>query len=98
MFCSTSHPIEAATRAGLMAITQTALGCGAGMLIAQRLQPAAQRATALTILSIGVATTLPVVIVAIMRGINRPGSERAMKRRLESIRDDSGFSEHSELY
>ncbi len=93
MFFSPTSPAEAAARTGLLAIMQTALGCGAGLLIAQKLRPAAQKTTAFTILSIGLASTLPMVAVAVFRSVNRPESERAMRRRLESIRDDSGFSE-----
>jgi len=32
------------------------------------------------------------------RTANRPGSARAMRRRLDSIRQDSGFSENADVF
>src|SRR6267154_711859 len=82
-----SDPVQTS----LLAITQTAVGCGIGLLIAGKLGRPAQKTTATTMLSIGALLALPVVVMAIIRAVNRPESARGMRRRLDSIRRDSGF-------
>lgn len=81
----------------LLAVTQTAVGCGIGLLIAGRLGRPAQKTTAATMISVGALLALPVVVIAVMRAVNRPNSERGMRRRLESIRRDSGFPDEAEI-
>jgi hypothetical protein len=81
----------------LLAITQTAVGCGIGLLIAGKLGRPAQKTTATTMLSIGALLALPVVVMAIIRTVNRPESARGMRRRLDSIRRDSGFPDEAEI-
>ena len=85
-------PIEQLTVSSLLAVTHTALGFGAGLLLAGKLRRSTQKTTAWTVFSIGLVSTLPVAITLLVRQLNRPESARAMKRRLESIRDDSGMS------
>jgi len=85
-------PIEQLTVSSLLAVTHTALGFGAGLLLAGKLRRSTQKTTAWTVFSIGLVSTLPVAITLLARQLNRPESARAMKRRLESIRDDSGMS------
>jgi hypothetical protein len=82
----------------LMTVTQTAVGCGIGLLLASRLNRSAQRITALALFSVGVVSAAPLIADLISRRRNRPGSERVMRRRLESIRQDSGISEDAEIF
>ena len=77
---------------GLVAFTQTALGFGAGLLLAGKMPRSAQKATALAMLSIGVISTLPLVFDLVSKRVNRPGSKRSMRKRLASIRRDAGVS------
>jgi hypothetical protein len=88
-----SDPVQTS----LLAITQTAVGCGIGLLIAGKLGRPAQKTTATTMLSIGALLALPVVVMAIIRAVNRPESARGMRRRLDSIRRDSGFPDEAEI-
>ena len=88
-----SDPVQTS----LLAITQTAVGCGIGLLIAGKLGRPAQKTTAATMISIGALLALPVVVGAVMRSLNRPESERGMRRRLDSIRRDSGFPDEAEI-
>ena len=78
---------------GLVALTQTALGFGAGLLLAGRMGRVAKNVTAIVVLSVGVASTLPLVVEAVSHIVNKPGGEREMRKRLASIRRDSGVSQ-----
>lgn len=80
-----------ALQTSLLSITQTAVGCGIGLLIAGKLGRPAQKTTGTTMISIGALLAVPVVTLAIIRAINRPNSERGMRRRLATIRQDSGL-------
>jgi hypothetical protein len=75
----------------LVTITQTAVGFGIGMLLANKLPRSAQRNTAIAMLSVGALTTLPLIIEAISRRVQGPTTERGMRRTLATIRDDAGL-------
>ncbi|HWB60206.1 MAG TPA: hypothetical protein VG733_11985 [Chthoniobacteraceae bacterium] len=83
---------------GLVALTQTALGFGAGLLLAGRMGKVAKNITAITVLSVGVVSTLPLVMEAVSYFANKPGGEREMRKRLGSIRRDSGVSQDVDLF
>ena len=82
----------------LVTVTQTAVGCGIGLLLARHLGRTAQRNTALALFAVSLVSVAPLVIDLITRRRNRPGSERVMRRRLESISHDSGLSEDAEIF
>lgn len=82
----------------IVAVTQTAMGFGLGLLLSGKMPAKAQRNTAIALVSVGLASTLPVVVDFFARQFNRPESARGMRRRLESIRRDPGFSEHADIY
>jgi hypothetical protein len=82
----------------LVAITQAAVGCGIGLLLAHRFRATARKITGWLMVSLGVASVAPVLVGFFARNANRPGSERAMRRRLDSIRQDSGFSENADVF
>ena len=75
----------------LLAVTQTAVGCGIGLLLAGKLGRPAQKTTAATMISVGALLALPVLAMAIVRSLNGPESARGVRRRLDSIRHDPGF-------
>jgi hypothetical protein len=81
----------------LLAITQTAVGCGIGLLLAGKLGRPAQKTTGATMISVGALLAVPVIVMAVLRTVNRPTSERGMRRRLDSIRRDSGFPDEVEI-
>ena len=91
-------PLEQGPVISLVAVTQTAVGCGVGLLLAGKLGRTAQRTTALALFSVGVISTVPLVVDLFSKRLNRPHSERGMRRRLASIRGDSGFPEDAEVF
>ncbi len=83
---------------GLVALTQTALGFGAGLLVAGKMGRSAKNITAIAVLSVGVISTLPLVVDAVAKYVNKPGGAREMRKRLASIRRDSGVSRDLEVF
>ena len=83
---------------GLVALTQTALGFGAGLLVAGKMQRSAQKTTAIAMFSVGVLSTLPLLFDIVTKVVNRPGTDRDMRKRLASIRRDSGVSGNMEVF
>jgi hypothetical protein len=85
-------------RTGLLAVTQTAVGCGIGLLIAGKLRRPTQKVTAASLISVGFLLATPAVVGLVLRAINRPGSARGAQRRLDTIRHDSGFPDEAEVF
>ena|SRR5437762_12563491 len=83
---------------GLLTLTQSAFGIGLGLLVAERLSRSARQATAIALVSIGTLAFVPLLVKMAMERINRPESDRAMRRRLRSIRGDSGYGSEHEIY
>ena len=81
----------------LLTVTQTTLSCGIGLLLASKLRRNAQRNTAVAMLSVGALSTLPLVFELVSRRIRGPQTERGMRRTLDSIRQDYGFSDDAEI-
>jgi len=92
------QPLDTVPVASLLTVTQTTVGCGIGLLLAQRLGRAAQRNTAFALFAVGAVSVAPLILDLIAKRRNRPGSERVMRRRLESIRHDSGIAEEAEIF
>jgi hypothetical protein len=82
----------------LVAAAQAALGCGIGLLVASKLPRPARQVAALAMLSVGVLSAVPLLVEIVARQWNRPESERGMRKRLETIREDSGFTDDAEVF
>jgi len=82
---------------GVTAAAQAAIGFAAGLLVADRLGADNRRRTALIVAGAGLVTLLPIVAGIITRVSNRPGSTRRMRKSLETIRHDTGFSDSDEI-
>ncbi|MHA3770650.1 hypothetical protein ACXR0O_03825 [Verrucomicrobiota bacterium sgz303538] len=82
----------------LLAVTQTAVGCGIGLLIAGKLGRPAQKTTAATLFSLGLLLALPTVVGGFFRILNRPESERGAQQRLDSIRRDPGIAGETDIF
>ncbi len=82
----------------ITALTQAVVGCGIGLLLAGGMRRKVQKVTAITMLSVGLASTIPFAFDACFKRWNRPESDRGARKRLASIREDSGFSEDAEVY
>jgi hypothetical protein len=93
-----SNRLSDPTKASLLAVTQTAVGCGIGLLLAGKLQRPTQKTTAATLLSLGVLLAVPAVVESLARVWQGPESERGVRKRLDSIRDDPGLTEETEAY
>ena len=90
---STPRKTDPLSVTSLIAVTQTALGCGLGLLVANRLPRSARKIVAATMISVGAISTLPLLVEAIRRKWKGPESERGMRKKLERIREDSGLAD-----
>lgn len=95
---SLSRNNETLPVAGIVALAQTALGFGVGLLVAGKMRESTQKASVISALSVGVVCTLSLAAAAAARLIDHPTSPRRMRRRLESIRQDSGFPDDAEIF
>ncbi len=86
------------TTASLLAVTQTAVGCGIGLLIAGKLQRPAQKTTAATLFSLGVLLAIPAVVQTVLKVWQNPESDRGVRQRLDSIRQDPGLPYDTEAF
>lgn len=82
----------------LVALTQTALGFGAGLLLAGKMRHSAQKTTAVAVLSVGVISMLPLLFDIIIKYLNKPESARSMRKRLAAIRREPGISDDAEIF
>ena len=82
----------------LLAITQTAVGCGLGLLLGGKMSRQAQKTTAFTLLGVGALLALPAIVEAVADIIAGPDTERGAKKSLDSIRHDSGLPDDAEVY
>ena len=89
---------EALPLEGLLTLTRTAFGLGVGLLVAERLNRPARQATAIALFSVGTLAVIPLLVKLALERINRPESERGMRRRLLSIRGSSGYSSEQDIF
>jgi hypothetical protein len=83
---------------GLLSLARTAFGLGIGMLIADKVRHPFRQATAIALVSVGALAAVPLLVKVAMERINRPESERGSRKRLRSIRDDSGYRSETDAY
>lgn len=89
---------EALPLDSLLSLTRASFGLGLGLLMAERLNRPARQATAIALVSVGTLAVIPLLVKMAMARINRPESDRAMRRRLRSIRGDSGYGSEHDIY
>ena len=82
----------------LLAVTQTAVGCGLGLLLGGKMSRGAQKATAFSLLGIGALLALPAIVDAVTHVISGPATDRGARKRLDSIRQDSGLPDDAEVF
>ena len=83
--------------AALLTISQTAIGCGIGILLADRISENKRNTAAVAMLLLAIATTAPALVGVVADLINGPQSKLGMRRRLRSIREDSGLHAEEEV-
>ncbi|MEO7318311.1 MAG: hypothetical protein ABIZ56_04925 [Chthoniobacteraceae bacterium] len=82
----------------LLAITQTAVGCAIGLLLAGKLRRPTQKTTAASLLGIGALLALPWAVENVLERLNGPGSARGERRRLDTIRTDAGYADDTDVF
>jgi hypothetical protein len=82
----------------LAAAAEMAVGVGAGLLVADQLGKSSRQRLGVVVLLAGLAATIPLLIGAGVRVNRELGEGRRTRRRLETIRHDSGFAEDGEFY
>jgi len=80
------------------AAAEMAVGVGAGLLVADQLGKNARQRLGIVVLLAGLAATVPLLIGAGVRVNRELGEGRRTRRRLETIRHDSGFPEDGDFY
>jgi ABC-type molybdate transport system permease subunit len=83
--------------AALLTIAQTAIGCGIGILLADKISENKRNTAAVAMLLLAIATTAPALVGVVADLINGPRTKLGMKRRLRSIREDSGLHAEEEV-
>jgi hypothetical protein len=83
--------------ATLLAISQAAIGCGIGIIIADKMNENKRNAAAIAMLALATATTVPALVGVVADLINGPQSRLGVRRRLRSIREDSGLHHEEEV-
>jgi ABC-type molybdate transport system permease subunit len=83
--------------AALLTISQTAIGCGIGIFLADKISEKQRNIAAVAMLLLAIATTAPALVGVVADLINGPQSKLGMKRRLRSIREDSGLHAEEEV-
>ena len=81
----------------LLTISQTAIGCGLGILLADKVTESRRNTAAIGMLCLAVATTAPALVGVVADLINGPQSKLGVRRRLRSIREDSGLRAEEEV-
>jgi hypothetical protein len=81
------------TSATLLAVSQASIACGFGILLAGKLDKKNQNTVAFALMAVAIATFAPAVGGVIVDLVNGPHSKLGVRRRLRSIREDSGLHE-----
>jgi ABC-type molybdate transport system permease subunit len=84
--------------ATLLTVSQAAIGCGIGILLAGKIAEKRRNLAAVLLLSVAIATTIPAVVGVLADLINGPQSKLGVRRRLRSIREDSGLHAEEEVF
>ena len=83
--------------AALLTISQAAIGCGIGILLADKVTENRRNTAAIGMLCLAIATTAPALVGVVVDLINGPQSKLGVRRRLRSIREDSGLQAEEEV-
>lgn len=83
--------------AALLTISQAAIGCGIGILLADKIVEKRRNTAAIGMLCLAIGTTAPALVGVVVDMINGPQSKLGVRRRLRSIREDSGLHAEEEV-
>ena len=83
--------------AALLTVSQAAIGCGIGIILADKVTEKRRNTAAVGMLCLAIATTAPALVGVVVDLINGPQSKLGVRRRLRSIREDSGLQAEEEV-
>jgi hypothetical protein len=83
--------------AALLTVSQAAIGCGIGILLADKVTENRRNTAAVGMLCLAIATTAPALVGVVVELINGPQSKLGVRRRLRSIREASGLQAEEEV-
>ena len=83
--------------AALLTTSQAAIGCGIGILLADKVTENKRNTAAIGMLCLAIASTAPALVGVVVDLINGPQSKLGVRRRLRSIREDSGLQAEEEV-
>jgi uncharacterized membrane protein AbrB (regulator of aidB expression) len=83
--------------AALLTISQAAIGCGIGILLADKVTENRRNTVAIGMLCLAIVSTAPALVGVVVDLINGPQSKLGVRRRLRSIREDSGLQAEEEV-
>ena len=83
--------------AALLTISQAAIGCGIGILLADKVTENRRNTVAIGMLCLAIVSTAPALVGVVVDLINGPQSKLGVRRRLRSIRQDSGLQAEEEV-
>src|SRR5436305_9375725 len=86
------------TSAALLTVSQAAIGCGLGLLLAGKIDEHKRSATAIGMLSLALGATITVGAGLLTNLVSGPRSRLGVRRRLRSIREDSGLQAEEEVF
>jgi len=83
--------------AALLTVSQAAIGCGIGILLADKFSESKRNTAAVAMLCLAIVTTAPALVGAVADLVNGPQSKLGVRRRLRSIREGAGLQPEEEL-
>jgi ABC-type molybdate transport system permease subunit len=81
----------------LLTISQAAIGCGIGILLAGKVHENKRITAAVGMLCLAIAMTAPALVGLVAELINGPQSKLGVRRRLRKIREGAGLQAEEEL-
>lgn len=96
MHPETRPPVDGRTLGAALAIAPAAMGCAAGLLLADHLKRKRRRGLASACLAVGVLAALPLAADAIAKALDSPARARGSNRKLKGIRD-SGLNPDADI-
>ena len=93
-----TRELESPKVARFSELAGVAIGLGLGILLGGNFKDSGRRGAGIGLLVAGVARSIPGIVRLVDMQINRDGSQRSMRNKLASIRQDSGFQSEAEMF
>jgi len=86
------------TSAALLSVSQGAVGCGLGLLLAGKINERKRNVAAIGLLSLAVGATITATAGLLTNLVSGPRSRLGARRRLRSIREGAGMHADEEVF